>query len=548
MQYILNSLILVIFLYINMTIATENGISPTLKTNVEVATTTMVKLTDITETVQEINTSSSLVYEHIHMTEISASEFTENKGLLNDTTEEFDNKTNESDYEVDDIHSSFNLAIIPTVAVFVFIVITCIKCCKWFQQYTRRDSKDDLFYAVVVTDDDKEHGHTDITLESASAACYDTVYSSSLKYGGNGNVLSSIRTWLQDCIKSGGFKSSLHRIEQKNVNCETYIKQVTSLRYTGNKTDETIDDLDVRFYSTSSAETVSEHLPDSPAIRHNNGVSILTETIPITVNNKTPNGNINHEKLIRSKLKKSSTATSSKTTSTVSRLEGTHEETKMVDVGIQTNKSFMYSLSKSKGHAGNSDLGEKLSNRLSTSTSALQLEESQLIDDNMNTLSENSDKIEACKWENYSSISHGENRKSSNSTDFLEISKYPFDPKVEVIQYYKQTKETDGELDDDVLKEDMRIDSEPKNKTTAVETCNTVNKRSMDDSSAGLTKSEIYLCSHCKTKSCRNIVDPVCDESRLLASDINPVIQRMCEKCKSECKHKTNNKNLQNRK
>ncbi|XP_053375048.1 uncharacterized protein LOC128547193 [Mercenaria mercenaria] len=542
MQYILNSLnILMILSYINMTIATENKTLSASKSRVESVVPAAMRSYDIEE-IQEQSTSDSSFSEHINTTETYVSEFTDNGGLLNDTTSEFDNSTEESNNEVDDIHSSLNLAIIPTVAVFLFIVITCIKCCKLFRQYTRGSRKDDNFYAVIVIDDDKEYGHIDITSDSTSTACYDTVssYTSFFKRSGNESTLSSIRTWHQDSIKSMSSTTSATATTKKNINGD--IKPLASLSKTRTKVDETNGDHNVRISSTSSAETVSEQLTDSPAIRRNNRfrVSFVTETKASASGYRTPNGNMNHEKFKRSSLKKSPTATSYEATSQSSTSERTSKQAKMVDVGTQTNKSFRYSLRKSKAHVSESDIDEKLISRHSTNSFVLQSDEVQRKNSDSNILCTNSDKNKL-PHVNHSSVSLEKDMKSLHSISIPGSSKYPFDTNVEVMNPCKQTKEPneDLELDDDVFIEEMITDSTPhsyKNQhldlSISSEPCNSAEEKSDENVSKGFKiQPEIFFCNHCNTRLCRNTVDTICDEGILQVSDINPVIRKMCQNC-----------------
>ncbi|XP_045171823.2 uncharacterized protein LOC123533910 [Mercenaria mercenaria] len=533
-----------------MTIVTENSTLSTSESSVEGNVPAGMRSYDFGE-IQGQGTSGSSFNENIHKTETYVSEFTTNGGLLNVTTSGFDNSTEESNSEVDDIHSSFNLAIIPTVAAFLFIVIICIKCCKWFRQYARGGSKDDKFYAVIVTDDDKQYGHIDITSDTTSTACYDTVssYTSFLKRSGNESTLSSIRTWHQDSIKSMSNTTSATANTKKSINGE--IKPLASLSKTSTKVDETNGDFNVRISSTSSAETVSEQLTDSPAIRRNNRfrVSFVTETKPSASEYRTPNGSINHEKFIRSSLKKSPTATSYETASQSSKSERISKQAKMIDVGTQTNKSFRYSLRKSKAHASESEIDERLLSRHSTYSLALQSDEGQRKDSDSNIMSTNSDKNKL-PHVNHSSASLEKDMKSLHSTVIPEILKYPFDTNVEVIQHCKQTKEPneDLELDDDVFIEEMITDSTPQsykkqhlNSSISSEPYNSAKEKSEEKLFQGFkVQPEICFCSHCMTKICRNTVETICDEGILQVSDINPVVQIMCENCKLVNMYKQN--------
>ncbi|XP_053375050.1 uncharacterized protein LOC128547194 [Mercenaria mercenaria] len=556
MKYIFKILnLLIILFYINMTIADENGNFSSSESSIKVSVPMTLRSMSIAETEQKQNKSGYAVNEKLNKTEKPISALTENESLQDVLTSEFDNSTDESNDEVDDIHSSFNLAIIPAAAVFVFVVIICFKCCKWLRQYTRGGNKEENFYAVIVTDDYKEYGHIDITSESASTACYDTVssYTSFLKRSGNESSLSSLRKWQKDSIKSKSGTSSPSKTAKKGAGDESAIKQFNSVSSTGTKIDKTNGDFDVRLPSTSSAETVSEQLTDSPIFRRNNRfrVSFVTDAKPSASENKTPNGNIRHEKLMRSNLKKSSsTATSPEHSSLNITSERPPEETKMVDVGTQTNKSFRYSLRKTKGHVSDSDLDERLFCRLDTSTCiALQSDKSKCENDGGNDLSENSDNSKADKCLKRSSVSLEEDRKNSLSTVIPKTSKYPFDTNVEVIHHCKQTKESNENLDlvDDVFIEELITDSTPhcyKNQlpdfSFSSEPCNSVEKRCDERLLEGLPQPEIHLCSHCKTSICSNSDEPVCNEAKLQVSDKNHVIQTICEKCRLVHKDKEN--------
>lgn len=80
--------------------------------------------------------------------------------------------------------TSFNIAIIPAAAVIIILVIVCIKGCKWFRHYTKaRRHEDESCYAEIVHDSDEDCGPIDITSDTMSNVNYDTVSSYCSMYG-----------------------------------------------------------------------------------------------------------------------------------------------------------------------------------------------------------------------------------------------------------------------------------------------------------------------------------------------------------------------------
>lgn len=505
---------------------------------------TTIKSGMFAETVQNFDTVNG------NVANTSSKDFTDNENLLNVTLSEYDNSTDETDNEVDEIHSSFNLAIIPAVAVFVFIVISCIKCCKWFRQYTRGDNKDENYYAVIVTDEDKDYGEVDILSESASTAYYDTVssYTSFLKRSGNESTLNSIRTLRLDGSKydqnvtSLPNNGSMSRVPRSDVTkksaADTDSKLINSC--STKKKDAAYGTSDIRTSSTSSADTISEQLTDSPIIRRNNRfrVSFVTEkptAKPLTFENKVTNSNTKLDKAIRSSLKKTPTKEirvqdvtpqSYSTNKAIERI-------KMVDVGTQTNKSFRYSLRKSKGHVSDSDIDDRL-------LAKLNFKKDESVNLHQSVVKRNTDKqAHTVLHARHSSLSQEEQHcEPLFSTIISEISKYPLDTNVQVINNQKAAKELDEEFEDDVfVKEDEKSSppySDPKKPSFIKElpqTNSKVNSESTESINENRSVNSVYICANCNPKTDEKRIEPFCDKSPSSVAKIEKVVPKYCKNC-----------------
>lgn len=513
--------------------ATDNFLATTIKSGM------------FAETVQNFDT----VEENVANT--SRNDFTDNRNLLNVTLSEYDNSTDETDNEVDEIHSSFNLAIIPAVAVFVFIVISCIKCCKWFRQYTRGDNKDENYYAAIVTDEDKDYGQIDMLSESASTAYYDTVssYTSFLKRSGNESTLNSIRTLRLDGSKydqnvtsqpDNGCTSRVPRTDvTKKSTTDTDSKSINS--YSTKKKDVAHGTSDIRTSSTSSADSVSEQLLDSPVIRRNNRfrVSFVTEkptAKPLMLENKvTNNTNSKFDKAIRSSLKKTPTKEIRLQDFTPRNYcpNKANERVTMVDVGTQTNKSFRYSLRKSKGHVSDSDIDDRLLAKLN-----LMKDDSDSL--HQSVVKRNTDKhAHTVLHARHSSLSQEEQHcEPLVSTILSEISKYPLDTNVEVIINRKAAKELDGEFEDDVfVKEDEKStppNSEPEKPSFIKElpkTNSEAHSKSMESVSENINVNSVYICADCNPKNGEKLIEPFCDKSPSNVAKTEKVVPKYCKNC-----------------
>lgn len=268
-------------------------------------------------------------------------------------------------------HSGFNLAIIPVLAVFFFLIIFCLKCCSWFRSYTRGNDKNDTTYAVIVENGDEEYDPIDIMSESASTAFYDTIssFSSFLKRSGNDNTISSIRSL---------GPSSQKDLQSPNKELWRRLMRADLLRNIKNQSERSPEDGEgkcvksntvegnaFRMSSTSSEETTSELLPDSPVFKRNNRfrVSFVTEkpgSKSVNTSNQTVgNNNISkadtssQNNVIKSSIKSSPNSVSA------DKQDITKPKVDMIDKGTQTRKSFRYSLKKVKRHKSESDANDR---------------------------------------------------------------------------------------------------------------------------------------------------------------------------------------------
>jgi hypothetical protein len=462
----------------------------------------------------------------------------------NNATSDFDNSTDSDDSDIDKIHSSFNLAIIPAAGVLVFIIIICFKCCKWFRQYTRADDKENNFYAVIVTEDDNEH--VDITSDTTSTVCYDTVSSngSFLKRSGNESTFNSIRFWRQSSFKGEKVLSTPLGNVNKGSGSRQETVPATPPRNRRKKVNEQFVDHDFRI-STSSAETISEQISDSPVIKRNNRfrVSFVTETKQSTADPLTteirqnPNSSFKQENPMRSSLKKSSPKMNTNETEfSFSKDTPGHVpvKAKMVDVGTQTNKSFRYSLRKTKGHVSDTDLDERFFTGLGADNVSLKSKEIQRKD--ISNPSETNNTLR--KQTKHSSFPTTEERHSSLSTVIPEISNYPFDTNVTVIQNNGNTEGSvmDLELDDDVFEEDSCNDASLSAKilpnTEAF--CESVKTKSDENLFEECFKSENISCSECKSNVNKDMNKSKCDtEANSLVTNIKSIrCNNLCNECK----------------
>lgn len=100
--------------------------------------------------------------------------------LLNDTAK-LVNDTNTSPPDDQNTtkskESKLNLAIIPVVAILIFMTVLCLKCCNWFRRYTRGEKDISGGGYDIVEQGDIDFDQIDIRSDSASTVYYDTVSS-----------------------------------------------------------------------------------------------------------------------------------------------------------------------------------------------------------------------------------------------------------------------------------------------------------------------------------------------------------------------------------
>ena len=116
-------------------------------------------------------------------TEVFRNEISENASqrplVLDNVTEHLNNVTTVNDEgEDDDVNnaSRLNLAVIPVVAILVFLTGICLKGCSWFRQYSR-GSKDTPGAYDIVEEGDDDFDEIEMRTDSASTVYYDTVSS-----------------------------------------------------------------------------------------------------------------------------------------------------------------------------------------------------------------------------------------------------------------------------------------------------------------------------------------------------------------------------------
>lgn len=559
-----------------MATANQNDTNITVASSVDTVIFSTLKTVTYAKTVQNGNTAFN------NVTEASPVAVTSNVNLsLNVTIQDFDNSTEENENEADEIHSSFNLAIIPAVAVFVFIVIICIRCCKWFRHYTKGVNKDENYYAVIVTDENKDYGQIDILSESASTACYDTVssYTSFLKRSGNDSTLNSIRALRQEgsrndqSMTSNSGKDFMNRLTRTDGKKNMDVKSLNSS--TVEKKDEAIGSFDFRTSSTSSADTVSEQLTDSPALRRNNRfrVSFVTEkpsAKALAYESRISNSYGRNDRVMRSSLKKPSVRDVKYQDLSPSSICNTGEKVTMVDVGTQTNKSFRYSLRKSKRHVSDSDvLHERTSLELNPDLLTVPTKECQTFDNDSVKLNKDID-TPTIMHVKHSSRSQEDNSKPFHSNSTSEITKYPLDTNVQIIHDHNKPgnnhnkqgtnhnkqgtnhnkQEAEEDIEDDVfVAEDERhsgphSDKDNKSGVNKIPvSCNSAKTCSQkQNSNERLNKMCIYSCVKCNPKSDQNVVKPFCDKTITPATKIDSVIQgnEPCETCELLHKDKHN--------
>ena len=93
------------------------------------------------------------------------------ENLINVTTVEGDGEEDNGNNA-----SRLNLAVIPVVAILVFVTGFCLKCCTWFRQYSR-GSKDTPGDYDIVEAGDTDFDEIEMRTDSASTVYYDTVSS-----------------------------------------------------------------------------------------------------------------------------------------------------------------------------------------------------------------------------------------------------------------------------------------------------------------------------------------------------------------------------------
>lgn len=285
---------------------------------------------------------------------------------ISEIIRDFKNTSETNETELNEGHTGFNLAIIPAVAVLVFVIILCLKCCTWFQRYTRGSNKEDTGYAVIVKDGDDEYDPIDILSESASTACYDTVssYCSFLKRSGNESTLNSIRALRPTNLKdiNSPNKDLWQRLMRRNANGDIENSpDELSVKTKQGKASA------LRMSSTSSEETTSEILVDSPFFKRNNRfrVSFVTESTGCQVSPTSDKSMIGHianknDRIIRPSVKKPTLKSAQSGLEILMyEQEKKARSVVMVDKGTQTNKSFRYSLKKAKRHVSEGDANEK---------------------------------------------------------------------------------------------------------------------------------------------------------------------------------------------
>lgn len=121
----------------------------------------------------KLSVQSEIYYGTSNIENGTVSELLNHTGELgNDTNTSPTDGQNEKSKE-----SKLNLAIIPVVAILIFVTALCLKCCNWFRRYTRGEKDISGGGYDIVEQGDIDFDQIDIRSDSASTVYYDTVSS-----------------------------------------------------------------------------------------------------------------------------------------------------------------------------------------------------------------------------------------------------------------------------------------------------------------------------------------------------------------------------------
>lgn len=449
---------------------------------------------ETTENLLEIESNGSVTvrinYTGATSSNNNGSAKTENT-LIGTTTATFENSTDEDDSDADNVHSSFNLALIPAAAVFVLMIFICFKCCKWFRKYTRGGNKDVNYYAVILTDDDI--GHIPI------------------------DTISSNTSLLKGCDNEN--KPSSYRDTRKESKNKVRIVDEQAVKYDKNEPTKSTPNDVFCFSNSSSADAILDKKEpmcsdlkrsDKLSVSFSNGKQLCDfQSRGSPSLTKQPNN-------VRCSVRKSATELSGSPVKPVKVMTN--------DAGTQTNKSFRYSLRTSKRLKSESGMNKETNNGLIGES--IDKEQENNITSNIPIMPSN--------------VTSAEGTNNSNK-NLVDISKYPIDTNVELIERIKETNaEIDNESD---LVDDVFVDVTKRNPiqndddlnvdlTRVVETCE--NEKSEEDH--GITKSFAQpltlLCTICNKNYCQAIKERICDIDDVPLPDDISSTQTICQECK----------------
>lgn len=515
--------------------------------------------TILNDTIQQEGAPGSMKHgEHVYSTTArvnKATDSVENDGTpLDVSVSQFDKGNEEADSEINNIQSSFNLAVIPAVAVLVFIVITCIKCCEWFRQYSRGGSNDENYYAVTIQDDEDDP----MDVISDSTAYYDTVssYCSFLKRSGNDSTLNSIRALRQHDNRNvqGSPPRAIISLIVRSDTTENNISE-SEIKIEASERKGGKDESQVAYYPiTSSADTPSDQLTDTPSDQ-------LTDTPNFRRSNKFRVSFVEHnpiklsaiehkhinDTIIRSSMKDSHCWEMNYCDSSIQEfrcLGRAMGKTVMVDVGTQTNKSFRYTLWNTKRHASDTDVEEKLT------FNAIPLIVTR---ENQRDLQVSCDGSHVTQHPANTHVPHSKlnTYNDDTSTSHTDHHRRSLETRVEITH---QSGEVGIELDDDVFVENIAADAIAHNNVTScnsiarscdeysktnIENCMKSNSdnciksnsnsstktHNIEDLNTNMAQSALYQCSDCNTSITHDISNELNDKVG------DTIISALCEKC-----------------
>ncbi|ESO96279.1 hypothetical protein LOTGIDRAFT_174897 [Lottia gigantea] len=139
-------------------------------------------------------TETSAIYNHLHNNVLETTESLDRTGSAVKPTNPLD--STKVTVELEATNVSTNLAILPVLAILIFLTCVCLKCCSWFRDSVKDRDEGDVENSGFIILNEGDNEYKDVEFRSDTNSCYDTVssYTSFIKRNNQYDTVTSIRS------------------------------------------------------------------------------------------------------------------------------------------------------------------------------------------------------------------------------------------------------------------------------------------------------------------------------------------------------------------